>query len=89
MRLKTWLTLIYATASYVMVLYQTPVVFTTLNVKVQSPGRYVSLFSSQLSFQELRDIIALEETRKYADIVTTMENRIADMKAAALWLLTN
>ena len=42
------------------------------------------MFSSQISFQELRDIIALEETRKYTDIVTTMENRIADMKAAAL-----
>ena len=47
------------------------------------------MFSSQLSFQELRDIIAFEETRKYADIVTTMENRIADMKAAALRLLSN
>ena len=47
------------------------------------------MFSSQISYQELRDIIAFEETRKYADIVTTMENRIADMKAAALQLLSN
>lgn len=49
----------------------------------------MSVFSSQLSFQELRDIVAFEETRKYADIVTTMENRIADMKTAALQLLSN